>query len=168
MTVAKVPDALGRPAISAWKAQPWPAGGSAAVLLNEPGDEATLAEVRQLLDKLAADPANGIAAILDREQIRRLGGSTDAAFWVDLKPGFAVGSAFSGPLARTVPVRGTHGYAPTHPEMRASFLIAGPGIRKGEKLGDIAVEAIAPTLAEILQVKLPGAAARPLPVLNRR
>ena len=168
MTVAKVPDALGRPAISAWKAQPWPAGGSAAILLTEPGGEATLAAVRQLLDKLAADPANGIAAILDREAIRRMGGSPDAAFWVDLKPGFAVGSAFAGPIVRTVPVRGTHGYAPTHPEMRASFIIAGPEIRKGEKLGDIAVEAIAPTLAEVLQVKLPGAAARPLPVLNRR
>jgi len=39
--------------ILSWKAMPWPAGGTAAVLLADPGDAAVLAEVAALLDRLA-------------------------------------------------------------------------------------------------------------------
>ena len=62
----------------------------------------------------------------------------------------------SGPLTRAVPVRGTHGYAPSHPEMRASFFIAGPRIRKGLDLGEIETRSFAPTLARILEFELPN------------
>ena len=127
------------PAITSWKAQPWSASGSAAIVLKDANDQETLTKVKDLLTELAADPANGIAAILDRKAIEQMGGSPRAAFWVDMKPGFSIGSAMTGPLTREVPVRGTHGYAPAHPEMRASFFMAGPGIRKGAGLGEIEV-----------------------------
>jgi len=50
-----------------------------------------------------------------------------------------------------------HGYFPTHPEMRATFMIDGPGIPKADALGDIDMRDIAPTLAKILGVQLPSA-----------
>src|SRR5271156_3144909 len=57
--------------ISGWKATPWPAGGSAAVMLADPKDQSTAAQVKTLLEKLAGDPANGIERILTPEEIQR-------------------------------------------------------------------------------------------------
>jgi predicted AlkP superfamily pyrophosphatase or phosphodiesterase len=150
------------PAIASWQAQPWISGGSAAILLKDRSDRATRDAVAKLLRVLAADPANGIHAVLDQPAIERLGGSPSAAFWVDMKPGFAVGSAMTGELVRSVSVRGTHGYAPTHAEMTASFFIAGPGIPGGTDLGEIDIRRIAPTLARELGVSLPSADLQPL------
>jgi predicted AlkP superfamily pyrophosphatase or phosphodiesterase len=155
------------PAILSWKAQPWSSSGSAAIVLNEANDQETLTNVKRLLTGLAADPANGIAAILDRKAIDEMGGSPRAAFWVDMRPGFSIGSALTGPLTREIPVRGTHGYSPIHPEMRASFFIAGPGIRNGFDLGEIEVRSFAPTLAKLLGLSFPTADLQPLAVFAK-
>jgi predicted AlkP superfamily pyrophosphatase or phosphodiesterase len=154
------------PAIASWKAQPWSNSGSAAIVLHDAGDQETLTKVEQLLTDLAADPANGIASVLDRKTIETMGGSRKAVFWVDMKPGFSIGSAMTGPLTRDVPVRGTHGYAPTHPEMRASFFIAGAGIRKGVDLGEMDIRSIAPTLAKLLGLSFPSADLEPLAIFS--
>ena len=154
------------PAITAWTAQPWVAGGSAAIVLKDAGDQDTVKKVEQLLKDLAADPANGIAAILDKKAIMDLGGSPRASFWVDMKPGFAVGAAMTGALTRAVSVRGTHGYSPTQNEMRASFFIAGPGIQKGTDIGEIEIRRVAPTLARQLGVSLPSADLKPLEIFE--
>jgi predicted AlkP superfamily pyrophosphatase or phosphodiesterase len=144
-------------AIADWKAEPWMAGGSAAIILKDPKDTETAAKVEQLLRALAADPDNGIASILDAQAIEKLGGPPNAAFVVDMRPGYELGSAMEGPLVRSTKVKGTHGYAPAHPELLASFVIAGPGIRKGADFGEIDMRSIAPTLAKYLQAPLPTA-----------
>jgi len=61
-------------------------------------------------------------------------------------------------------VKGTHGYLPSYPEMRASFFIMGKGIAKGRDLGVIDMRQIAPTVANILGVSLPSAKQAPLSV----
>ncbi len=149
-----------------WKAMPQVDGGSAAIMLNDNKDEATRAKVETLLRKLAANPANGIAAVIDRKQIAALGGSPEAAFWVDMKPNFSVINA-GGPLVRTKQPGGTHGYAPTHPELLASFFIAGPGIQKGLDLGEIDMRSVAPTIAAYFSAKLPTADLKALPVFEK-
>jgi hypothetical protein len=70
---------------------------------------------------------------------------------VDIRPGLTLGSALGGP---TVYQGGTHGYAATHPELLARFLISGPRIRKNLELGEIYVRSIAPTLASWLGASL--------------
>ena len=57
-------------------------------------------------------------------------------------------------------VGGTHGYFPELREMESSFFIAGPGIAAGRALGRIDMRDIAPTLANLLGVKLPTAEGR--------
>jgi hypothetical protein len=57
-------------------------------------------KAERLLQTLAADPENGIAAILDPKAIAELGGAPTAAFWVDMRPGYAVGTAMEGPLVK--------------------------------------------------------------------
>jgi predicted AlkP superfamily pyrophosphatase or phosphodiesterase len=138
--------------VTDWKAIPKADGGSAAILLNDPHDSATRAKVRDLLQRLAADPRNGINQILDAKEIAEYGGNPEAAFWVDMKTNFAV-VANQSPLVEAKRVGGTHGYLPTHPELQAAFFISGPGIKRGSDLGLIDMRSIAPTLARCLGVK---------------
>ncbi len=61
----------------------------------------------------------------------------------DLKLGFVAGNFIDGPVVREIKPGGTHGYSPTHPEMRAAFVITGYGINQGVNLGVIDIRSIA-------------------------
>ena len=161
------PDAISEArTVSSWLASPWPAGGMAGVMLKDPADAAVRDRVSRLLQNLAADPDGGIARVLTATEIVKLGGFADAAFLVELKPGYQLGYAFSGPLVTPAPSTGMHGYLPDRPEMRASFFIMGPGIARGKQLGVIDMRQIAPTLAAILGVQLPAATQPKLAVVK--
>ena len=150
--------------IASWKAQPWLASGMAAILLRDDQDKETETQVGALLQKLAADANNGIAEVLDRNAIRERGGFPNAAFVVVMKPGYYTGGSFTGNLLDVVPgSRGGHGFSPELVEMRASFLLVGPGIGHRD-LGVIDMRQIAPTVAGILGVKMPTAKSAPLNV----
>lgn len=148
--------------ITAWKAMPWPAGGTAAIMLADPGDAAVRAATAALLAKLAADPANGIDRVLSGQEVAQRGGFPDAAFLVAFKIGYELGYAFGGELVSPPANGGMHGYLPDEPQMRASFFLAGPGVTAGTDLGEIDMRRIAPTLARILGVSLPRAELAPL------
>jgi predicted AlkP superfamily pyrophosphatase or phosphodiesterase len=143
--------------ITAWKAMPWPAGGSAAVMLADPADETVRAQVKALLDKLASDPANGIERILPQDEIQRGRGFPHAVYLVSLRSGYEMAYSLSLPLISKPSNLGMHGYVPEHAEMRSSFFIVGPRIAKNKSVGEIDMRQIAPTLADILHVRLSGA-----------
>ncbi|MGA3205805.1 MAG: alkaline phosphatase family protein, partial [Bryobacteraceae bacterium] len=142
--------------VTAWRAYPDLEAGSAAIIVKDPKDTA---KVGDLLRRLAADPKNGIAQILDPGQIAAFGGRPDAAFWVDMQSNFSV-------IATDRPNRvgGTHGYAPSNPELLASFFIAGPKIKSGVDLGEIDMRSIAATLARAMALPFPTADLPALPV----
>jgi predicted AlkP superfamily pyrophosphatase or phosphodiesterase len=142
--------------ITDWTAIPWISGGSAAIVLKDPADAATLAAVRSVLDRLAGDPANGIDRILDADQLHRRGGFPPASFLVGLEPGWQMGSSVSGSRLSKKP-GGAHGHLPDLPDLRASFLLVGPGVPAGRALGVIDMRDIAPTLAHLLSLTLPSA-----------
>jgi len=148
--------------ITDWKAMPWETGGSAAIVLKDPQDSAVLEQVRELLKKLAADPANGIDRVLDAEQLHKRGGYPGASFFVSLKPGWRTGASLTGPVAAKVKPGGTHGELPDVPELAASFFVVGPGVPAGKDLGGIDMRDIAPTLAKKAGLALPGADGKPL------
>jgi predicted AlkP superfamily pyrophosphatase or phosphodiesterase len=62
---------------------------------------------------------------------------------------------------RSEPFHG-HGYLPTNPKMYTSFVAAGPGIRRGVRIGHIRNHDVAPTIARILDLDLPGTSGRVL------
>ncbi len=147
--------------VKTWDAALW-GGASAAVVLSRPDDTALKAKVKAVLNKLAADPQYGIARIADAEEIARMGGAPQASFWIDFKPGYDLGYD-----AAAVPVgpsrqKGTHGYFPEHPEMRATFIMQGPGVPKSGSIGEIDQRDIAPTVAKTLGVAFPSADGKPL------
>ena len=145
----------------AWQAALW-GGPSVAVVLAHPDDTALKAKVSALLTSLAANPDLGIARVADAAEVARLGGTAMASFWVDFKPGYEMGADPSAPPVSPSKMKGNHGYFPEHPEMRATFILAGPGIPAKGSLGEVDMRDIAPTLAKILKVKLPEADGHPL------
>jgi predicted AlkP superfamily pyrophosphatase or phosphodiesterase len=148
--------------ITDWKAEPWDAGGSEAVVLKDPNDAALHAKVAALLKKLAADPKNGIAEVIDKPALDAKGGAVEASFWVDFKLGYEGGRKLVSAMVTAGSIKGTHGYFPDHPEMRATFMIDGPGIPKNGSIGEIDMRDIAPTVAKILGVALPTAKGKAL------
>lgn len=152
--------------VVSWKAAPWLAGGTAAVMLAHPEDPAVRTAVQGLLDKLRADPANGIDRILSHDEILKIGGFPDAAFLVSFKPGYETGLKYSGPLVSDPTNLGAHGYLPERPELRSAFFIVGPGIAAGRSLGEMDMRRIAPTLAKIMGLQLPDAELGPLPLAS--
>ena len=143
--------------ITDWKAIAWPTGGSAAIVLKDPSDTATLSQVRELLAKVASDPANGIDRILDAEELQKRGGYPIASFFVGLKPGWRTGSSLDGPVLSKLKVGGTHGALPDLPDLHASFFLIGPGVPAGKSLGTIDMRDVAPTLAHEVGLALPSA-----------
>jgi predicted AlkP superfamily pyrophosphatase or phosphodiesterase len=146
-----------------WIAKSWLSGGSAAIVLKNPSDQAARAKVKDVLTQLAGEPANGIVALLDEPAINALGGAPTAQFWVDMRPGFMVGATLNASIVTAVSVRGTHGYLPGHDEMGATFMIRSAGIRPGTNLGTIDMRTIAPTLAALMNFPFPSAE---VPALN--
>ena len=145
--------------VASWLAMPWIAGGSAAIMLARPDDAGLKARVKTLLDRLAANPANGIDQIVDHDRLVSMGGNPQASFAVNLKPGF-VTDIFRGaaaPVTGPSPVKGMHGYFPGPAALDATLLLLGEGIPAGKDLGRIDMRAIAPTLAKIMGADLPTA-----------
>ena len=148
-----------------WKAQPWSGSGMAAVMLHDPTDAQTRAQVRDLLHTIQADPNNGIAEVLERDAIQQRGAFPDAAFLIVMKLGYyALADATSPMVSDVQGTPGSHGFSPEYPEMRAAFFIEGSGIARGRDLGLIDMRQIAPTVAQLLGVRLSKATQMPLAI----
>lgn len=145
--------------IASAEATPWGSGGSFAIRLARPDDAALKAKVKAVLDKLAADPAAKFDRVIEGPEIAAEGANPGASFYVNLKIGAVAGPFVNGnlPLAFPSPVKGMHGYFPSAPEMRSTFMVMGKGIPAAHKLGEIDMRAIAPTLAKLMGASLPGA-----------
>lgn len=151
--------------ITGWKAMPWAAaGGAAAVMLADPADDAVRSRVATLLKSLAADPSNGIDRIFTHEEIVQRGGFPGADFLVAFKIGYEISANFTPPFDSGPENLGTHGYPPDRPEMWSSFFMVGPRAPAGRSLGEVDMRRIAPTIAKILNIKLPEAELGPLPL----
>ena len=77
------------------------------------------------------------------------------------KEGYAFGTGHEG--AAVVDLEGgAHGYLSTDPQLDAIFIAWGRGIRPGARLDAIDNLAVAPTIAALLGLEMPGAAGRKL------
>lgn len=139
-----------------------------AIKLTDPADAEARSAVRALLTRLAADPANGIARVLEGADVEALGGWPGSDFALDMREGTTLGGLYTGPLViEGQTVIGHHGYLPHHATMNAAFMIKGPGVKAGQDLGVVDMVQVAPTLAKALGVTLNDAKATPLPVFTR-
>jgi predicted AlkP superfamily pyrophosphatase or phosphodiesterase len=100
---------------------------------------------------------SGIAREVPMTEVRAKApvlGRWTAAF--DTLPDYVASDEDRGPAVGPGTHLGVHGLWPGRPNYRAVFILSGEGVRT-VKLGEIDMLQIAPTLAEILGVKLPAA-----------
>jgi predicted AlkP superfamily pyrophosphatase or phosphodiesterase len=139
-----------------WRAYGWGTGGSSAIMLKDPGDEETRRKVLGILAPFQKGPDAPIQAVLDAQQTRDAGGFPGAAFLVGVNPDVRIGARMEEPiLAPGLPL-GEHGHLADNTVMDASFLVVGPGVPAARDLGRIDMRDVAPTLANLLGVRLPG------------
>jgi predicted AlkP superfamily pyrophosphatase or phosphodiesterase len=81
------------------------------------------------------------------------------------KEGFMFSNSLAGNLVVTPKaevVKGTHGFDPNQPRLHGTFAAWGAGIKAGAKPGTINNTDVAPTMAELMGVKIPDADGRVL------
>ena len=140
-----------------WRATAYIAGGSAAILVNPPGDTETAAAAEKALRADAGDAYT----IVSRAALDALGALPNAAFAIAAAPGFAMGSGCRGSLLVSAS-GGQHGYLPSHPRMPTGFIAAGTGVRAGVALERVRLVDIAPTAARLLGLAPPDVEGRVL------
>jgi predicted AlkP superfamily pyrophosphatase or phosphodiesterase len=141
-----------------WRIAAFEGGGSFGLIAHDPKDEEAIELARKTFRKLASEGNWGIDRIYEGEELKATGGFGNSFLAVGMKVGFSVGDATSGPwLTLNQGLRGMHGFAPGPPELDSSFLAYGPGIRV-ERLGRHKIVDVAPTVAHILGLDMPGVA----------
>lgn len=141
-------------------------GGGAFVYLQEPERRQ---EIRALLAKL-----EGVEAIFEPRERPELGLADPAQdprmadLAMSAKKGYSFGDSAAGEeIVATDGQKGSHGHLPDHPEMHATFVAWGAGVKPGTRLGLIENLDVAPTIARLLGVELPGVQGRVLQEILR-
>jgi predicted AlkP superfamily pyrophosphatase or phosphodiesterase len=144
------------------KAWTIPEGGTAMVYVSPDVLDTVKTQV-------AAIP--GVAQVLTSADFDRLGYPQPSAnermpnLVVAAADGHSFGAARDGDVVIDVPAGstpGAHGYLSSDPEMNAIFVASGAGIKPGSKLPVIKNLDVAPTIAKLLGLSLPGMQGRVL------
>jgi predicted AlkP superfamily pyrophosphatase or phosphodiesterase len=144
---------------------PW--GGTAVVYINDP---ARRAELKPRLKKLF-ERTEGIARVIDGADAHTLGlprpdenPNMGDLLLVARDEAIGFNESAVGPdvLAPALNYGGTHGFLASEPDLEGIFIAGGAGIKPGAGLGRIRNLDVAPTIARLLGLPLPGAEGRVL------
>ncbi len=154
-------DGLGR--VTSWRAVAQPFGGSAAIFVKDPKDEAFARELETFFIQQAEKPDSPIWRIIPRRDAAKLGADPHVALYLDAAPAYTITDKTTGSTITNIPRgtdRTTRGYAPSRLEMRALFIIAGKGIKSGSQAEYARLIDIAPTVARLLGLEMKTARGR--------
>jgi predicted AlkP superfamily pyrophosphatase or phosphodiesterase len=132
--------------IRTWRAITRSSGGSASIYVKDAKD---LARVKEVLLAGAASAYR----VLERPELDALGYNPDAAFALEPAEGVAITERL-GPSTPTV--KGNHGQLPTRPGLQTGFIAEGARVRPGARIARMKLVDIAPAVAELLGLDLPG------------
>ncbi len=151
--------------IAGWEARFVVNSGAGYVYCTGAGDRARLA--RDLAPELAR--LEGVAHVFAEGAYAGLGLPTSAAnpkvgdLLLEAAPGYSFADDAAGDELVCAPrYRGSHGHLPTHADLGAFFLAAGPGIAKGMTLAAVRSRDVGPTVARVLGLTLAGTDGRVL------
>lgn len=148
----------GRDVITDWKAGVYVSSASAAIILKDPNDAATLKRVREIFEPLAGKPDSGLFRVLGAAEIKKLGANPRAAIMLDPADGYSMGGGYFGEPITMSPSKGTHGYVPTREEFFASFIASGAGVsRRGRLTNYIEMPDVGATIAASIGLELKDA-----------
>ncbi|HTH46514.1 MAG TPA: alkaline phosphatase family protein [Candidatus Limnocylindria bacterium] len=141
-------------------------GGMAFVYVTDPARKAELVpRLKTLLGGI-----EGVDRVVEPKEYAALGiprpemndGAGELLLYA--KPGYAFQASTAGDqvVQESLTYLGTHGYPNDDPKLDGIFLASGYGIKPGAKLDRIANLDVAPTVAELLGLKLPNPSGRVL------
>lgn len=152
--------------VADWKAAILAMSGTAYIYVKDAADAATRKILLDTFLPLEHKPDSGIRRVLRQEEIRAKGGDPAAFLALEAAEGFEMIGGYRGNYQSGSFNKGTHGYDPERPEMRASLLIYGPAIAPG-KIKQARLIDLAPTVARWLGLSLDKAQGKALPVALR-
>lgn len=133
-----------------WRAAAYPSGGACAIMLRDPGDRD--AHGRALAAFKAYEAS--VLRVVPAEEVRRLGAFPDAAFVLEAAPGHLFSDRLTGEPISDSTSKGMHGYLPSPPDYRATFVASGLDVIRRGDLGDIHMTDVGPTVASVLGLTL--------------
>lgn len=152
-------------AVREWTAYPWPGGGALAIYINPQAEDrsAAINLVDHLITLMRNHPADFVKSVYKGEAMGRFGGYPDAYALVNAKSGFAFGGDLDSVLVRSgTRTRAVHGFVADDAAMHGSLILSGAGVNANSRLGIVNMEDIAPTVAYLLGLSLPGTEGRVL------
>lgn len=142
---------------NSWRAYVQEAGGSAYLHLQSSDPEAESLAVHAIKEFMK-QANSGIEAFYGRDDLKRLHASTKASYMIEAKVGYCFDDALTDSVHQSIGPAGstyaTHGYSPDKAAYRTNLVIYGPGIAANSDLGEVEMVDIAPTMANILGLKL--------------
>lgn len=131
-------------------------GGSAMVYI---ADDANREDVIKRVKK-AFDGAEGVAKVVGPDEFAEYGIGDSKRdprapdMLIEAKFGYYFGDTAAGGKSEH---KGSHGHDSHLPELHATFVAVGKGIKPGAKLGEIDNRSVAPTIAKLLGIEMPTA-----------
>jgi hypothetical protein len=135
-------------------------GGSAFLEVRDPKDVVSIAKATEVMRKLAADPANGIAKVYTPEDLKAMHANPTAFLGLEAARGFAIGSDLEGAIVAPSTTLGKHGYNPDIPELRPAMILSGAGVHPCQLREGVRIVDVGPTVAALLGVSMPDVAGR--------
>lgn len=134
------------------------AGAAMVYILDEANRQALTGKIKKALHGVKE-----IASIVDTEHLKDYGLATPQEnpnapdMIIFAKMGFVFGDTSGGEIPFEVkPERlGSHGHDPSLPDLHATFVAWGAGIKSGATMGEIENTSVAPTIAKLLNISLP-------------
>lgn len=149
-----------------WRATAHLNSGQAYIYVKDEADTAAKDALTRTFSAMAGTPGSGIGHVRTRDEIRARGGDDTAFLSLEGAPGFSFSAGYTGAVLLDRPGKGNHGYDPELPDMQASLLVYGPRVVPGEIAAARLID-VAPTIARLLELRFPGAAGTPLPIVTR-
>jgi len=133
-----------------WRATFHPGGGSAFLMLNDPGDLEAVDRVRSILEA-QPEGVRGLYRILEKEELVARGADPSSPLAIATVPGVTVTGDTRGPALRAGS-GGAHGFLPEYPEIHTGFIAWGAGVEPGRRLPLLHLVDVAPFAAALLEL----------------
>ncbi|EOR93863.1 AP superfamily protein [Arcticibacter svalbardensis MN12-7] len=133
-----------------WKAQFHTSGAAAFLMLKDPKDVKTLAQVQQILNALP-ESQKKLFRVVNRAELDKVGSDPNAALALAPIEGISMSSSLTGNALKPAS-GGTHGFYPDFQHIQTGFIVSGAGVKKNVTLPLIGLEDIAPLAAKLLGI----------------
>ncbi len=143
--------------VEGWNAVVRSNGGSAFVYAR---DAASAVDARNALEAEAG--RSGAYRIVSADEMIRRGADSEAWFGLEARPGFAFVDSLGAPLLGPAARRAAGGYLEARSDPGAGFVAYGRGLRRNLRIPEIDQLDVAPTIARLRGLELPGARGRTL------